>query len=292
MHSLTSNLNSHNYVSTVQNWVSSSGCWNQTMWAVCVFLLWWFKSSVFHLTTNPWNILGSRWSEKKKTRWTIYMDSVADIKVWRSDYVSYANWYYWKWIVDVFYISLWCLVRTEECVCIVWARSCVSTTHWVYTLCTTHWVYTLCTTHWSSQYTVAAVSKQTIQMLWAAPPFPLCIALWENSVHRQHTQKSVVFSLNTLCFGFGTGWKSGRFPIKPFTEASVQWTDQWTNQTDYLWVQVFADVLLQEVTPEDGADRGPVPGVDLKHSVCVCLCVCTKEQHHLHEMLLELIINQ
>lgn len=29
--------------------------------------------------------------------------------------------------------------------------------------------------------------------LWSAPSFPLCIVLWENSVNRQHTQKSSVF---------------------------------------------------------------------------------------------------
>lgn len=41
---------------------------------------------------------------------------------------------------------------------------------------------------------------------------------------------------------------------------------------------MFTDMFLQEGTPEDRADRGTVPGADLKQSVCVygvllvCLC--------------------
>lgn len=56
--------------------------------------------------------------------------------------------------------------------------------------------------------------------------------------------------------GFGTTWQSSEHVI-----GSV-------NQIHYLWVQVFADVLFQEGTSEDRADRGTVTGVNLKN-VCV-----------------------
>ncbi len=32
-----------------------------------------------------------------------------------------------------------------------------------------------------------------LSQLWVAPPFPLCNALWDNSIHQQHTHKSSVF---------------------------------------------------------------------------------------------------
>lgn len=46
-----------------------------------------------------------------------------------------------------------------------------------------------------------------------------------------------------------------------FTEMSIYQT---ASHIYYLQVQVFADMLLQEGPAEDGADRGPVPGADLK----------------------------
>lgn len=49
----------------------------------------------------------------------------------------------------------------------------------------------------------------------------------------------------------------------------------------YLWIQVFADVLLQEGTLEDGGDRGTVPGVHLINDMSVFICVKmnTEERH-------------
>lgn len=37
---------------------------------------------------------------------------------------------------------------------------------------------------------------------WAANPFPLCIALWNNSANQQHTHKKIKLCLHAVCFEY------------------------------------------------------------------------------------------